>query len=166
MEISGESATFKSKHQALTAIQEPSFLIRRCQATQNSSLQQMIANYLGINSGLIRLAFLQSELQSWQQPQVNSSFGHFHLRKSLLMTAVSTGTLNNSPRLEILSCPESQRPRMQVNDQVPNTDIGEQPSASADLSEFVAWLRGVSLPGRLWTGGLGFSPQRHFHGAL
>ena len=47
-----------------------------------------------------------------------------------------------------------------------NTDIGGQPSASADLSEFVAWLRGVSLPGRLWTGGLGFSPQRHFHGAL
>lgn len=59
---------------------------------------------------------------------------------------------------------------MQVNDYVPNTDTGEQPSASADLSEFVAWLRGVSLPGRLttwlWTGGLGLSPQRRFHRAL
>ena len=49
--------------------------------------------------------------------------------------------------------------RMQVDDYVPNTDTGEELSASADLSEFVTWLRGVSLPGRLTHLAVGWRPR-------
>ena len=48
---------------------------------------------------------------------------------------------------------------MQVNNYVPNTDIGKQLRASADLSEVVTWLRGISLPGRLTHLALGWRPR-------
>lgn len=48
---------------------------------------------------------------------------------------------------------------MQVNKYVPNTDVAKQLRASADLSEVVTWLRGISLPGRLTLLALGWRPQ-------
>lgn len=103
---------FRVRAPLLRVSTKHSLLFKNLLSSEDVKLHRIVlvsrwfANYLAQILDKSGLHFANQNYRYGSNPRSTWVLG-ICLRESLLMTAVSTGTLNNLPRLEILRCPES-----------------------------------------------------------